>query len=110
MTYEEPANATNYGRYTAVLNVTGASKICGYNISKSASVISTAEAYIAKSTGKYTYYQWVDVVDGKATVVFQENSRKTDYYVWGYNVDSEGNLEELQSEPLVFNIATSLAK
>lgn len=97
-------------KYTAVFNVTGATKIAGYNIGYSASAASGMETNMAKQLGKYTQYQWTDVVDGKATVTFSKNDRKADYIVYGYTVDADGALAKLQKEPLVVNIATEMAK
>ena len=102
------------GKYTAVLNVTGATKIVGWNQTaqedEEAELSNRAYAakYIVTKTGTYYSYQWVDVVDGKATVTFSKNDYKKDYYVWGYNVDSEGAVTGLQATPLVFNLAENL--
>jgi len=99
-------------KYTAVLKVTGATKVVGYNLTDSEDSrdynIASAEKNIVKSFGTYYNYQWVDVVDGKATVIFSESSYKKDYYVWGYNVNAEGGLAGLQTQPLIFNLAANL--
>lgn len=99
-------------KYTAVLKVTGATKVVGYNLTDNADSrdynISTIENNIAKSLGIYISYQWVDVVDGKATVTFNESTSKKDYFVWGYNVTAEGELNALQAKPLIFNLAANL--
>lgn len=100
--------------YTAVLNVTGATKIVGYNLSTNSNEeyelnnINYFYKNIVTKTNKYSSYQWVDVVEGKATVTFKSSSSKKDYYVVGYNVDEAGVVTEVQSVPLVFNLASNL--
>ncbi|MBR5836320.1 MAG: hypothetical protein IKY66_09200 [Bacteroidales bacterium] len=108
------------GTYTAVLSVTGATKIAGYNVSTPMNEDGTVDVeseaynnayiskYIATKPGVYYSCQWADVVDGKATVTFSQSSYKKDYYVWGYNVDEDGAVVELQTTPLSFNLAANL--
>lgn len=108
------------GEYTAVLSVTGATKVAGYHVStplnEDGSVNVESEeynnSYIAKNIvtkpGVFYACQWADVVDGKVTVTFSQNDYKKDYYVWGYNVDEDGAVVELQATPLSFNIAANL--
>lgn len=102
------------GNYTAVLNVTGATKIGGYNMTTQdeeeyeADNIASMSKNVATKAGVYYGFQWVDVADGKATVTFPENDYKKDYYVWGYNVDADGVVTSLSATPLVFNLAANL--
>ena len=105
----ESLNLTD-GTYTAVLNVTGATNVGGYNITNSDfdKIVATAEKNILTKPGTATSYQFATVTDGKATVTFTHSNAKADYFVWGYNV-VEGEVV-LASEPLVFNLAENLPK
>ena len=108
------------GVYTAVFSVKGATKVVGNNMStiynedgtideeSEAGNLAYAVKNIVSKPGVYYAYQWVDVVDGKATVTFNSSSYKKDYYVWGYNVDEDGAVIGLQATPLVFNLAKNL--
>lgn len=98
--------------YTAVLNVTGATKLAGINASDDPEYREDNIAYYEKNLvtmpGVYYAFNWVDVVDGKATVTFTANSYKKDYFAWGYNVDENGAVADIQATPLIFNLAENL--
>lgn len=98
--------------YTAVFNVTGATKFAGVNATDNPDYrednIAAYEKYLVTKPGVYYAFSWVDVVDGKVTVTFSENSYKKDYFAWGYNVDEDGNVSDIQATPLIFNLAENL--
>ena len=94
--------------YKAVVNVEGAAKVCGYNISDTSRdyYVKFLTKEVAKNSAN-TACQWVDVVDGTATIEFPLNTYKKDYYVMAYNADADGNLVDL-SDVFVFNIAENV--
>ena len=98
--------------YTAVFNVTGAAKLAGTNLTDNPDNreynVNTYEKYLVTKPGVYYSFNWVDVVDGKATVTFAESTYKKDYFVWGYNVDENGAVTDIQATPLIFNLAENL--
>jgi hypothetical protein len=75
--------------YTAVLSVTGATKVALYaNYSAN---YSNFNKYLAS---KNTYMKYADVVDGKATITFTASA---DYYymlVSGFNENADGSVKE----------------
>ena len=82
------------GSYIAVLNVTGATKVAGYNITYRASTDYNTPFVKALDENHYSHsnYTWVTVADNKATVTFKANANKKDYIVWAYNIDPNGNI------------------
>lgn len=89
------------GTYTVTVNVVGATKVMGYNVTHTDSNFATFFNNVAANGHMSTYYgyQMVDVVDGKATLTFAYNSYKKDYYVAAYNV-TDGVVSALSAEPL----------
>lgn len=74
--------------YTVTVNVTGAAKVMGYNITDSENNLGQFPLTVCKNGHKayYSGYQMVEVVDGKAVLTFAKSSYKKDYYVAAYNV------------------------
>lgn len=95
--------------YKAVVNVEGAAKVAGFNVTDSSRDywVSSMTKEIANNSAT-TNYQWVDVVDGVATIEFPLNEYKKDYFVMAYNADADGNLVDI-SEVFVFNIAENVS-
>ena len=75
--------------YTVTVNVTGATKVMGYNISDSDSNWSSFPKNVCVYGHKASYYgyQMAEVVDGQAVLTFSYNEYKNDYYVAAYNVE-----------------------
>ena len=75
--------------YTVTVNVTGATKVMGYNISDSDSNWSSFPKNVCVNGHKASYYgyQMAEVVDGQAVLTFSYNKYKNDYYVAAYNVE-----------------------
>ncbi len=75
--------------YTVTVNVEGASKIMGYNITDSEYNRSVFPNNVAMNGHKSTYYgyQMVAVENGQAVFTFPYSSYKKDYYVAAYNVE-----------------------
>ena len=75
--------------YTVTVNVTGATKVMGYNISDSDSNWSSFPKNVCVNGHKASYYgyQMAEVVDGQAVLTFSYNEYKNDYYVAAYNVE-----------------------
>ena len=76
--------------YKVVVNVTGATKVMGYNITHNASNLTNFPTNVCKNGHKDSYYgyQIVNVVDGKAELTFAKSSYKKDYYVAAYSVEN----------------------
>lgn len=74
--------------YTVTVNVTGATKVMGYNLTDSESNQGQFPLNVCKNGHKASYsgYQMADVVDGQAVLTFAKNAYKKDYYVAAYNV------------------------
>lgn len=74
--------------YTVTVNVTGASKVMGYNLTDSENYKTQFPLNVCKNGHKASYsgYQMADVVDGQAVLTFAKNNYKKDYYVAAYNV------------------------
>lgn len=91
--------------YTVVVNVTGATKVMGYNISASADNLASFYTNLCKNGHKTSYYgyQMANVENGQATLTFNHSGYKTDYYVLAYNV--ENNLvSAVAAEPVVVHL------
>ena len=75
--------------YTVTVNVTGATKVMGYNIKYTESNWSSFPKDVCKNGHKASYYgyQMAEVVDGQAVLTFSYSSYKNDYYVAAYNVE-----------------------
>ena len=75
--------------YTVTVNVTGATKVMGYNIKYTESNWSSFPKDVCKNGHKASYYgyQMAEVVDGQAVLTFSYNQYKNDYYVAAYNVE-----------------------
>jgi len=89
-------------KYTVTVNVTGASKVMGYNLTHSDYYYSQFPLNVCKNGHKASYsgYQMADVVDGKATLVFDKSNYKKDYYVAAYNV-TDGVVSAISSKFVV---------
>ena len=74
--------------YTVTVNVTGAAKVMGYNISDTEYNQGQFPLNVCKNGHKASYsgYQMADVVDGQAVLTFAKSDYKKDYYVAAYNV------------------------
>ena len=70
------------------LNVTGATKVMGYNIKASDSALNSFLETVCLNGHKTSYYgyEMATVTDGKAVLTFAKNTYKTNYYVAAYNV------------------------
>ena len=97
--------------YTAVLNVEGATKVFAITSTVNEKADQEAVAIKNHETQILSSNLWglveADVVDGKATITF-DTWGDEDLYVWGYNVDEEGNVVDLQATPSVFNLEENL--
>lgn len=87
--------------YTVTVNVTGAAKVMGYNVTHSEYNLSSFPVNVAVNGHKTSYYgyQMADVVDGKAVLTFAKSTYKKDYYVAAYNV-AEGVVSEISETSL----------
>jgi hypothetical protein len=75
--------------YTAVLAVTGATKVALY-----ANYSANYDSFNKYLANKSTYMKYADVVDGKATITFTASA---DYYymlVSGFNENADGSVKE----------------
>ncbi|MBO7192150.1 MAG: hypothetical protein J6V17_02015 [Bacteroidales bacterium] len=104
------------GKYTAVFNVTGADKIVGWAHSNDPTNVPMFDYYkgnlmeqLLSYTGESSTYQWVDVVDGVATVVFAPKATIKYYHVWGYNLDAAGVVSSISAVPCEVTIAEELS-
>lgn len=88
--------------YTVTVNVTGATKVMGYNITRSDSTSKQFPLNVCKNGHKASYsgYQMADVVDGKAVLTFAKSTYKKDYYVAAYNV-TDGVVSAISAEFVV---------
>lgn len=75
--------------YTVTVNVTGATKVMGYNIKDNDSNWSDFLKNVCVNGHKalYSGYQMAEVVDGQAVLTFSYNAYKNGYYVAAYNVE-----------------------
>lgn len=91
--------------FTVTVNVTGADKVMGYNISDNEDNLAAFPANVCKNGHKTSYYgyQMADVVDGQAVLTFAKNDYKCDYYVAGYNV-TDGVVSAISEETLVVDL------
>lgn len=91
--------------YTVVVNVTGATKVMGYNITHSDYNLSQFPLNVCVNGHKTSYYgyQMADVVDGQAVLTFAKNSYKKNYYVAAYNV-SNGAVSNICKTSAVVNL------
>lgn len=88
--------------YTVTVNVTGATKVMGYNIKQSDYNSEQFPLNVCKNGHKASYsgYQMADVVDGKAVLTFAKSTYKKDYYVAAYNV-TDGVVSAISAEFVV---------
>lgn len=88
--------------YTVTVNVTGATKVMGYNIKHSDYNSEQFPLNVCKNGHKASYsgYQMADVVDGKAVLTFAKSTYKKDYYVAAYNV-TDGVVSAISAEFVV---------
>ena len=84
----ESCEAVDGGKYKAVINVTGATKVVArayYTGSTAANIIDLAAVQYGADKSSTTYL-YADVVDGKATIEFTPNYYCYTLYVTAYNV------------------------
>ena len=107
VTFASATKNETTGEYTVVFNVTGATKFAVYSYySTSASAFPT-NIMSHGVAASYSSYKWVDVVEGKATVVVKPSSDYYDYLLYSaYNVGASA-VENL-SEPAYIQLSTSL--
>ena len=88
--------------YTVTVNVTGATKVMGYNLTHSDYYYGQFPLNVCKNGHKASYsgYQMADVVDGKAVLTFAKSTYKKDYYVAAYNV-TDGVVSAISAEFVV---------
>ena len=88
--------------YTVTVNVTGATKVMGYNLTDSEYYQEQFPLNVCKNGHKASYYgyQMADVVDGKAVLTFAKSTYKKDYYVAAYNV-TDGVVSAISAEFVV---------
>lgn len=88
--------------YTVTVNVTGATKVMGYNLTHSDYYYEQFPLNVCKNGHKASYsgYQMADVVDGKAVLTFAKSTYKKDYYVAAYNV-TDGVVSAISAEFVV---------
>lgn len=88
--------------YTVTVNVTGATKVMGYNITHSDYNYGQFPQNVCKNGHKASYsgYQMADVVDGQAVLTFAKSNYKPDYYVAAYNV-TDGVVSAISAEFVV---------
>ena len=74
--------------YTVTVNVTGATKVMGQNMTYSESTFTSFPVNVAKygHNSNYYGYQMAEVVDGQAVLTFSKSTYKKDYYVAALNV------------------------
>lgn len=88
--------------YTVKVNVTGATKVMGYNITHSDKNYGQFAQNVCKlgHRASYSGYQMADVVDGQVVLTFAKNDYKKDYYVAAYNV-TDGVVSAISAEFVV---------
>ena len=88
--------------YTVTVNVTGATKVMGYNLTHSDYYYGQFPLNVCKNGHKASYsgYQMADVVDGLAVLTFAKSTYKKDYYVAAYNV-TDGVVSAISAECVV---------
>lgn len=88
--------------YTVTVNVTGATKVMGYNLTHSDYYYGQFPLTVCKNGHKTSYsgYQMADVVDGQAVLTFSKSNYKKDYYVAAYNV-TDGVVSAISAEFVV---------
>lgn len=76
------------GKFVVTVNVTGATKVAGYNVTASDAnnTYFINQICINGHKANYAALQFVDVVDGKAVLTFSKNTYKKNYYITGYDV------------------------
>lgn len=74
--------------YVVTVNVTGATKVMGYNITdnEDAKTSFLSNVCVNGHMTSFYGYQFADVTDGKAVLTFAKSMYKKNYYVAGYNV------------------------
>lgn len=74
--------------YIVTVNVTGADKVIGYNITDNEAAKATYLKNVCMNGHKsaYSNYQMANVTDGQAVLTFEKNNYKKNYYVAAYTV------------------------
>lgn len=78
--------------YSAVINVTGATKVAVYTSSQAS--YSNFNNYLMN---KNTYFKYADVVEGKATVAFTASNDNYYMLVAGFNENEDGSVKEISA-------------
>lgn len=107
VTFDSLTKDEETGEYTAVFNVSGATKFAAYNTSNANVGVFPANVLKNGLTNGYSSYKWVDVIDGKATVVFKPSSTYYDYLTYSaYNVSADAVTD--LSEPATIKLSEKL--
>jgi len=92
--------------YVLEVAVTGATKVMGYAITASETALAEFVKKVTLNGHKASYngYEMAAVVDGKATLTFEKNSYKANYYVAGLNV-AENLVSAISANQLLINLS-----